>query len=54
MYVALNTPHSETTERSGGAVEFVAPCAISVARNASITTTGIADLILSVKLVCTN
>ena len=54
MYVALNTPHSETIERSGGVVEYVAQCVISAARSASITTTGIADLILSAKLVCTN
>lgn len=54
MYVDLNTPHSETTERSGGVVEYVAQYVISAAISASITTTGIADLILSAKLVCTN
>ena len=54
MYVALNTPHQETTERSGGVVEYVAQYVISAARSVSITTTGIADLILSAKLVCTN
>ena len=54
MYVALNTLHSETTERLGGVVEYAEQCVINAARNASITTTGIADLILSAKLVCTN
>lgn len=54
MYVALNTPHSEITERSGGAVEYAAQCVISAARSVSVTTTGTADLILPAKLVCTN
>lgn len=54
MYVALNTPHSETTERSGGVVEYVAQYVISAARSAGITMTGTADLILSAKLICTN
>jgi len=54
MYVALNTLHSETTEHLGGVVEYVAQFVISAARSVSITTTGIADLILSAKLVCTN
>ena len=46
--------HLEKIERLGGVAEYVAQFVISAARNASITTSGIADLILSVKLECTN
>ena len=54
MRAVGNMAHQEKIEHLDGADESEAMCAISVARHVSTTMIGIADLILSAKLVCTN